>query len=399
MRVGFLSAHDPHDPGAFSGTTHSTWAALRAAGVDLVDLSVAPARPAGSPLRAQVAGQAPVLRQLARRWRQTRQDLAKWAARPWEYGKTLERARALSLATQAKVDAAGPLDALIGVCMSPVLLHLETDLPIVYASDTTARLINSTYPSFQKRAPGFHRASDEIERTALHKSRFFLPASQRTADSAIEEYGMPPERVRVVAFGAHVVPPAGTPIDPDPPCCARIELVLVGADPRRKRLDLCIAVTKALRARGWQATLNFVGGHHPMIDGEDCVAWAGRLQLRDPEDRKKHQAIMRRSHWMLLPSLAEAYGIAPCEAAHFGRPSVVTDVGGLSTVVQHGKTGMVVPVEADAAAFADAIIAVSSDPMRYAAMSAAALHRARTVLSWPAWAQRTREILEEAIGH
>jgi glycosyltransferase involved in cell wall biosynthesis len=41
-------------------------------------------------------------------------------------------------------------------------------------------------------------------------------------------------------------------------------------------------------------------------------------------------------------------------AYHFGRPMLVTDVGGLSEIVDHEKNGYVVPV--DAAAIAEAIV-------------------------------------------
>jgi len=100
---------------------------------------------------------------------------------------------------------------------------------------------------------------------------------------------------------------------------------------------------------------------------------------------------------MLLPSLAEAFGIAPGEAGHFGRPSVVSDVGGLPTVVQHDKTGVVLPVDAPASKYANAIREYSIDPKRYIAMSHAALERATTVLSWPAWGKRLSSIFTEIV--
>ena len=107
--------------------------------------------------------------------------------------------------------------------------------------------------------------------------------------------------------------------------------------------------------------------------------------------------ILKRSHWMLLPSLAEAFGIAPCEAAHFGRPSVVSDVGGLPTVVQHEKTGVVVPSDASPEEYADAIEQHSKDPLLYQKMSQAALNRATNTLSWPIWGQRMKEIFTEIL--
>lgn len=391
MRVGFISHLNPHDPAVMSGLIHGAWRALVDAGIELVDLG--PGDAAAAPTVRNPAG-GPTVRQ---RLGSVRRRAQRLFSRPWEYRRTLAQAARASLAAQARLDRAPPLDALFTVSMNIVLYRLQTPLPIVYASDTTARLMNTTYDDFAGRSHGFHRACDAIERAALHKCAFFAASSRVTAHSAITDYGMAPGQVRVVEFGAHITPGAAG-IDPQPPSRGDLQLVLVAADPVRKQLPLCIAVARCLRERGWNCRLHYVGPHHPAIDGDPAVAWAGRLNLGDPADREQHRTLLRQSHWLLLPSLAEAFGIAPCEAAHFGRPSCVSDAGGLPTVVHHGVTGIVLPRSATAEAYADAIAEASSDPARYAALSAAAMHRAQTVLSWPVWGRRIRDLIEEAVA-
>ena len=394
MRVGFVAPLALTNAAGLSGTPHHIWKALQDAGVEVLDLSsIPPPAAAGSPSHAPPSA----LRRLARRARGVRRKVEATLHRPWDYDRTLAEARERSAQVQAAVDEAEDIDLLLGACISTPFFELKTDLPIVYISDTTAHLMNTSYDDYRSRSSGYHRACDEIERTVLHRCSCFAVTSACTAHSAIDHYGLPPERVRIVEFGAHVVPDY-MPIDPTPPTREHLELVLVAADPKRKRLPLCIDVVKELRARGWNATLNFVGAHHPALDSEETVAWAGRLDLRDSADREKHKEILRRSHWMLLPSTAEAFGIAPCEAAHFGRPSIVTDVGGLPTVVQNGKTGVVLPVDAPPEAYADAIESISKVPGKYADMSEAALDRSHTVLSWPMWAERMKSIFQEAIA-
>jgi len=176
-----------------------------------------------------------------------------------------------------------------------------------------------------------------------------------------------------------------------------LQLCLVAADPVRKQLELCIAVTETLNQMGWKTVLHYVGPDHSAIHQTDVVKWYGRLQLSDANDRNKHQKIMEASHWMLLPSTAEAFGIAPCEAAHFAVPSVVTDVGGLPTVVQHQRTGVVMPLSANAKDYADEIISISKDEARYLAMSDAALERAHNTLSWSVWAEKVKALMYQAV--
>ena len=107
---------------------------------------------------------------------------------------------------------------------------------------------------------------------------------------------------------------------------------------------------------------------------------------------------MKRSHLMLLPSLGEMYGIAPVEAAHFGKPSLVSDVGGLPTVVQHGQSGLVLARDATASLYADEIEALCSDADRYQALATGALERAHTLLNWDAWTRTAVSALQAAVG-
>ena len=125
------------------------------------------------------------------------------------------------------------------------------------------------------------------------------------------------------------------------------------------------------------------------------VVNAGSLKLSERGDRRRHEDILASSHLMMLPSIGEAYGIAPCEAAHYGRPSIVSAAGGLPTVVKHEQTGLVMPLSATAADYADAIDRLMRDPLRYLAMCQAALRRAHDVLSWDRWADQMARVIAD----
>ena len=56
----------------------------------------------------------------------------------------------------------------------------------------------------------------------------------------------------------------------------------------------------------------------------------------------------------VVPSQAESFGLVALEAAACGTPVVASDVGGLRSLVDHGKTGYLVG-QRDPAEFASAI--------------------------------------------
>jgi D-inositol-3-phosphate glycosyltransferase len=66
---------------------------------------------------------------------------------------------------------------------------------------------------------------------------------------------------------------------------------------------------------------------------------------------------------LVMPSHYESFGMVALEAMASGTPVIASDVGGLSTLVQDGKTGLRVKVN-DPAALASAIERVLDDDAR-----------------------------------
>ncbi len=290
------------------------------------------------------------------------------------------------------------LDVLFGCCISTVLCELSVDVPIVYFSDTTARLAFDTYPHLRERPPGFRKACDEIEREALKRSEIAVFATELARESAVRDYGALPERVFTVPLGANIVSEEN---DPDPttngsPSREAIRLVITAADPVRKRLDLAIDVVDALRRHGWAAGLEVIGLPTSRAVAHPHVQCHGRLSMATASGRRRNREALQRSHLMILPSLGEAFGIAPCEAALLGKPSIVSAAGGLPEVVLNDVTGIVMSMDSTAEDYAQAIIGLVERPDRYHAMATAAAARARANFTWDRWGERLVQILDRA---
>ena len=69
----------------------------------------------------------------------------------------------------------------------------------------------------------------------------------------------------------------------------------------------------------------------------------------------------------VLPSHREGFPRSAMEATACGVPVVATDIRGCRQVVDHGRTGLLVPVR-DAAALAEAMATLAADPARRQAM-------------------------------
>ena len=95
-----------------------------------------------------------------------------------------------------------------------------------------------------------------------------------------------------------------------------------------------------------------------------------------------------------MPSYSESFGLVAIEAQAAGAPVVAAAVGGLTTAVRHGRSGLLVDSH-DPVDWARALEPVVIDPTYRDRLAAGALAHARR-FSWDATAAQTLEVYERA---
>ena len=97
----------------------------------------------------------------------------------------------------------------------------------------------------------------------------------------------------------------------------------------------------------------------------------------------------------VFPSRYEPFGIVALESMAAGTPVVVTDVGGLGTVVQHEKTGLTAYSE-NVDSLAEAINKTLGDPAESGRLADNALHQVRECFAWQVIAGMTLRVYKQA---
>ena len=95
-----------------------------------------------------------------------------------------------------------------------------------------------------------------------------------------------------------------------------------------------------------------------------------------------------------VPSYNESFGLVAAEAQACGAPVVAAAVGGLTTVVDHGRSGLLVD-DHDPASWSTALERVLSDPALRSELADGALARSRE-FTWDATTDRTLELYARA---
>ncbi len=239
----------------------------------------------------------------------------------------------------------------------------ELDLPLVSTFHTLARVKAEASPEEQSCDEPHRRAEAEAE--VMRCSEIVLASCTVEAEQLASLYGTDPGRIRVVAPGvdhAFFAPgdrsqarqalalPARGPV-----------LLFVGRIQPLKGVHVAVR-TLALLSDTPDATLVVVGGPSGPHGGshlEDVVALVGRLGLRhrvrfvDPQPHELLSTYYRAADVCLVPSRSESFGLVALEAAACGTPVVAAAVGGLTTLVGHEVTGLLVD-EPHPEAFAEA---------------------------------------------
>lgn len=273
------------------------------------------------------------------------------------------------------------------------------DIPLVSTFHTLARV---------KTAAGDLEPESraEAEQAVMACSDAVLASCPAEATQLAELYGVPRSRIALVAPGVeHAL------FSPGPRAAARhaAGLVDVGDAPvvlfvgRFQRLKGLDVVVEAL-ARTWarDAVLVACGGPSgadgaaTVADVEELVAEHGlgdRVRFVAPRPHHQLSSLYRAADLVAVPSRSESFGLVALEAAACGRPVVAADVGGLSTLVEHQRTGLLVGSR-DPDAWARALDAVLCLPERAERMGRAAAALAARY-SWPSAARTLADVYDD----
>jgi len=226
-----------------------------------------------------------------------------------------------------------------------------------------------------------HRA----DRAAIHSLHACF-SSAWALDSAVRDYGGNPENLSVISWGCNL---PGLPRDQARLVAddSRCRLLFVGAQWRRKGGDMVLQVARLLHVRGLPVSVDLAGvrPEDPFPDGVD-VTYHGRLDKNDPAQLEQMIELYRRATFFVLPTKQDCTPMVFSEANMLGTPAVTSDVGGVSSVVRHGKNGLVLPADAKASDFADAIEALWKDSSRYEALRRSSRTEYEERLNWKTWA-------------
>jgi glycosyltransferase involved in cell wall biosynthesis len=160
-----------------------------------------------------------------------------------------------------------------------------------------------------------------------------------------------------------------------------------------------MAAVAAANRSGAGLTLRIIGEKPPeTVLAEKFVKWCGWLDPWNPTDRGKFSEILSSAGLELLLCRNDVSPLAIPEASMHGVATLATDGGAIGEMIRHGRTGWVVPADADAAPIGKLLSEMFEDPDRMSEAGTAAHVFQQERWNWRAGAARCLEGMVPAVA-
>jgi len=369
MRLALISHGPPDDPRQFSGISWHVLQELRRQGHDVEPFYAEPA-----PWSLQLA--------------QFKHRLSlKFSRQPHHVEADAAVLRSRSQKINQKISAFAP-EAVLCVGFPEAAIELNTSLPLYIWMDALYPSVRRLYAYFRT----YYSEKDaktlwRLENQVLQRARLCWLSSEWAAKEAQADFPAAASKFAVQSFGANLE---------NPPSTAEVEqaimsrnlanptLVFLANEWERKGGDTAVETVRQLRNQGCAAQLAIIGlkDKPASLPNEPWIKWVGRLDKGKAEEAKLLNHFLSSAAFLLLPSSADCTPIVCHEAAAFGLPVLATDVGGMTSTVTAGESGMLWPVAEFAQAAPSWINAILMESTRYQSMAHAARIRFEVKGNW-----------------
>ena len=241
---------------------------------------------------------------------------------------------------------------------SSLVAYLNVNIPIILWSD----LLYSDYYDHYFKKYKISRESKKsikvIEKKALNNCHKVFLSSKWALDKAKLKYKKLFHKFHLLHFGPNFKTiPKKNKIDKLvlKRSKKKLSLITLGVNWERKGLDKVISLNRILNNKGINSEATIIGVKNKKVKDKN-IKIINFVNKNNILGEKKISKNLLKSHFHILFSNSEAYGISLIEANSMALPNVSLKVGGISQIVKKGVNGMLFEKNTDLKLVANYII-------------------------------------------
>lgn len=269
-------------------------------------------------------------------------------------------------------------------------------------------LISTIHATESGRNSGIHdetqRYINDSEWMLTYESSEVIVNSNYMKNEVQRLFGLPYDKINVIPNGVNLQLFSNVNIDYDFRRQYAMDnekiILYVGRLVYEKGIQNLIAAMPKILDRYHDSKL-IICGRGGMIDElREQVKYLGienKVYFAGYCDSKKMQKMYKCADVAVFPSTYEPFGIVAIESMLSGTPTIVSDVGGLNEIIEHGVTGMK-SYAGNANSIADSVLSLLFDPKLCANISQNAIKKVKENYNWSKITDSTYYVYQLAIG-
>lgn len=278
------------------------------------------------------------------------------------------------------------------------IAYLKCDKPIAFWTDSNFAGMVDFYPQFSNLYSDSLRNEHKMETAALKNCSMALYSSEWAASTAMSNYQFDYSKVKVIPFGANVdcqrtLSDIETLIKSRP--SNKCNLLFIGVDWKRKGGEVALKIAKELNKGGLKTELTIVGCKPAINESMPYyIKLKGFISKSTKDGREEINKLLGKSHFLILPSKADASPVVLCEANSFGVPCLTTDVGGIPSIIHDGINGMMFSRSTDISDYCNFIYDYFRNVSKYKELAISSFQEYCTRLNWRVSGNKAVELLQ-----
>ena len=380
MKAAFTSLYDFNNPKYWSGTIHFMASGLAESGIELTQ-----PKAVNNPLMNYYRAKSIINQKILKRlyFREREPQILK------RYAKEFER-----LMSGQNYD-------LIFSPQTSELTYIESKKPMIFWVDATFAALEDELRSQYKLDNRNIKLGHYTDSVVIDKSKLAIYSSEWAAKSAIEYYKASPEKVKVVPFGANIKNELPYEVIKSNILSKQHDtcrLLFIGIDWERKGGDLLLKLMREFELLKFKAELHIVGCNPDLGNPiPKNIVVHSYIDKSSKSGLNLFNNLFLNSHFFIMLSHHEPYGLVYCEANSFGIPVIGANVGGVSTIIQDNVNGFIFNHPIDLNYLAVKVINTFNDINGYQSLSFNSYNEYITRLNWKVSCQKVKSLMQQLI--
>lgn len=375
LKIAYVTAKDPNDKNAWSGTIYRIAQALQKHCGDVYNIG---------PIKTRLEHIPVLTNHLTTHLMGKNYDITHSNLVSKVYAKEIDK----KLKEQE-------FDIIFAPAAFNEIANLEVDIPVVLLSDATFSLFLNYKGYCSNLLDRSIKESNDIERSALAKADLLIYSSKWAADSAINDYGADESKVFVVPFGANLDRVPGKDVVLQKRKSGICKLLFLAARWEFKGGEIAFDTLIELEKLGIEAELIVCGAVPPEEFKHENMDVIPFLDKNNSDQCMELEKLLLESDFLILPTREEAFGIVFCEASAFGLPSITTNTGGISGAITNGKNGFMLPLDAKGQDYAHLIQKIYLDDECYYNLVKSSRELFENELNWDQWGKTVYKLIKD----